>query len=70
MSFLNPYADDTQLDISIPASEFSICVSHFVISLNYLWISSKFLLLTPDKTEFLVIAQPQQLAKLCHATIT
>ena len=60
------YADDTQLFISFSPSSYptSIIQLQSAIAQVSSWMSSNLLVLNPTKTEFLVIGNPQQLAKL------
>jgi hypothetical protein len=66
------YADNTQLYMSFPATDFSSIIAHLedtVVSICD-WISADFLSLNPAKTEFFLIGQPRKLAKLDHPTIS
>jgi hypothetical protein len=66
------YADDTQLYMSFPATDFSSNIAHLEDTIVSIcdWMSANFLSLNPAKTEFLLIGQPRQLAKLDHPTIS
>jgi hypothetical protein len=73
------YADDTQLFISFSPSTYSTNITQLqsVIAQVSTWMSANLLILNPSKTEFLVIGNSQQLAKLnnpqlmldCNTTI-
>ena len=66
------YADDTQLFISFSPSSYptSIIQLQSAIAQVSSWMSSNLLVLNPTKTEFLVIGNPQQLAKLKNPLLT
>jgi len=60
------YADDTQLFISFPASDFSQNIAHLETTIDtvFTWMSANLLSLNQSKTEFLLIGLPKQLAKV------
>jgi len=66
------YADDTQLFLSFPATNFehNIQLLQKTISEISSWMASNFLSLNPSKTEFLLIGLPLQLAKINNPTIS
>jgi len=66
------YADDTQLFISFSPSSYptNIIQLQSVIAQVSTWMSANLLILNPSKTEFLVIGNPQQLAKLNNPQLT
>jgi uncharacterized protein involved in tolerance to divalent cations len=66
------YADDTQLFLSFSAPNFSqnILLLQDTISEISNWMTSNFLSLNPSKTEFLLIGNPQQLAKIDNPVLT
>ena len=66
------YADDTQLFISFSPLSYptNIIQLQSVIAQVSTWMSANLLILNPSKTEFLVIGNPQQLAKLNNPQLT
>jgi hypothetical protein len=56
--------------MSFSVTDFSSNITHLedtVVSIHD-WMSTNFISLNPDKTEFLLTGHPQQLAKLDHPT--
>jgi hypothetical protein len=62
------YADDTQLFFSFFPTSFSESVAHLQSALSKIsdWMSANLLTLNPNKTEFLLIGLPTQLAKISN----
>jgi hypothetical protein len=58
--------------MSFSAIDFRRNIPHFenTISFVHRWMSNNFLSLNPSKTIFLIIGQPQQLAKLSRPIIS
>ena len=65
------YADDTQLFFSFFPTSFSESVAHLQSALSKIsdWMSANLLTLNPNKTEYLLIGLPTQLAKISNPAL-
>ena len=66
------YADDTQLFCSFFPHDFNTCISDLKLYLHKIsdWMAANLLTLNPNKTEFLLIGLPVQLAKIKNPTLS